>query len=103
MKKYQIEDETYELIKDYKNAFELEQVKEKYTEYFKPYDYILGDWSYGKLRLKGFCDKTNKKFNQINDFNTVEKYIKENCAYDCQYFILKQIKNNWIKKCNLSM
>ena len=42
----------YNLIENYKDGFDLDAVKEKYTEYFEPYDFIIGDWSYGKLRLK---------------------------------------------------
>ena len=44
----------YKLIKDYRNGYEEEQIKEKTTDYFIDFDYILGDWAYGKLRLKGF-------------------------------------------------
>ena len=91
MQTYKLENNEYELIKDYKNAFDYDAIKEKYNEYFETYDYILGDWSYGKLRLKGFCDKTNPKFKDINDFEKIEEYIKENGAYDCKYFILKKI------------
>ena len=57
----------------------------------KDYDYIVGDIAYSKLRLKGFNKKNNKNFNQINDYKNVEKYIKENCAFDCKYFILEKI------------
>ena len=83
----------YELEKNYKDGFDYECVKELMTEYFDNYDYILGDWSYGKLRLKGFCDKKNKKFKPINDIKIMDEYIKTHCAYDCQYFILKKIKD----------
>ncbi len=82
----------YELEKNYKDGFDYEATKEIWTEYFDDYDYILGDWSYGKLRLKGFCDKKNKNFKPINDIKTVDNYIKKHCAYECRYFILKKIK-----------
>ena len=91
MKNYQLNENNYKLIKDYKNGFDLEAIKERYTEYFDDYDYILGDWSYGKLRLKGFCNKENPKFKPINDIATAEEYIKANGAYDCKYFILEKI------------
>ena len=51
---------------------------EKYTSFFEEYDYIVGDIAYSKLRLKGFNKKDNKNFNKINDYQNVEKYIKEN-------------------------
>ena len=92
MKKYKYNDIDYEIMKDYKNGFEDEPTKEKLTDYFINYDYILGDWSYGKLRLKGFNDKDNKEFRPINDIDKVDEYIKNHCSYECRYFILKKIK-----------
>ncbi len=91
MKKVKLEDTEYELIENNKEGFSEVEVLNRYTDYFGDYDYILGDWSYGKLRLKGFCDKKNKIFNTINDFEKVQNYIKEHCAYGCKYFILKKI------------
>lgn len=92
MKKYKYNEIDYEIMKDYKNGFEDEPTKEKLTDYFINYDYILGDWSYGKLRLKGFNDKDNKEFRPINDIDKVDEYIKNHCSYECRYFILKKIK-----------
>lgn len=91
MKKIVLNDKNYELIKDYKNGFEKDEVLNKLTNYFDSFDYILGDWAYGKLRLKGFCEKTNKNYKKINDISLIENYIKENCAYECRHFILKKI------------
>lgn len=90
MKKYLLEDIEYELIENYKDGFDYEEVKKCFTEFFQAYDYILGDWAYGKLRLKGFCEKSNKIFNETNDFKNKEKYVKDYCAYDCRYFVLKK-------------
>lgn len=86
-----VEDNKYELEKEYKNGFDKEEFINKYTDYFKDYDYILGDWSYGKLRLKGFCLPKNKKYKKINDIKTIDNYIKNRCSYECQYFILKKL------------
>ena len=82
----------YKILEDYKDGFDLEAVKLLYTDYFEPYDYIIGDWSYGKLRLKGFCTKLNKICNKINDIKYKDDYIKNLCSYDCKYFILEKQK-----------
>lgn len=84
-------EQEYKLIKNNKDCFNLEEVEEKITDYFKDYDYIVGDYAYSKLRLKGFTKKFNKLNRDINDFENVDKYIKENCAYGCKYFILEKI------------
>ena len=84
-------EQEYKLIKNNKESFNLEEIEEKITDYFKDYDYIVGDYAYSKLRLKGFTKKFNKLNRDINDFENVDKYIKENCAYGCKYFILEKI------------
>ena len=81
MKKQHINGKDYELIKDYRDGFDLTEVSEKLTEYFDNYDYILGDWAYGKLRLKGFCDKKNKIFKPINDYEEIESFIGLNILF----------------------
>lgn len=80
----------YELLHNYKDAFDEEEVKEKFTEYFNDYDYILGDIAYNKLRLKGFYNENNPKVNKINNYKNIDNYLKENCAVDCRYFVLKK-------------
>lgn len=85
-----INENNYEVVKDYREGFNEEAVIERATEYFSEFDYIFGDWAYGKLRLKGFYKKDNKKVSKINNIDNLEKYIKENCAYDCKYFLLEK-------------
>ncbi|MEG1146523.1 MAG: YutD-like domain-containing protein, partial [Bacilli bacterium] len=67
MKKININNVEYELIEDFKNGFDQKEAEKLITDYYEEYDYILGDWSYGKLRLKGFCINTNQRFNQSNN------------------------------------
>lgn len=81
----------YELVNNYKNVFNLDELLLKCTDYFNDFDYILGDYSYDKLRLKGFCDGQNKNFKNINDYKLIDEYLKNYCSYDCGYYILKKI------------
>jgi len=87
-----LNDKKYEIIKNEKDAIDESVLKEMFTEYFESFDYILGDWAYNKLRLKGFNETNNKNFKKINDYKNIEKYIKDYCAYGCRYFILKKIE-----------
>ncbi len=81
----------YEIIKNYKNAYDEKDFQNRYTDYFEPYDYIVGDIAYGSLRLKGFYDNKSKHVKKINNYNNLEEYLKTNCAVDCKYFVLKKI------------
>ena len=87
-----LENNNYEIIENVNKCLNKEELEQKYTDYFEPFDYILGDYAYNKLRLKGFCDKDNERYSKINDINTKEKYLKELCAYKCNYFLIKKIK-----------
>lgn len=91
MTKYKFNEIEYELVEEYKDGFELEEAQNKITDYFIPYDYIVGDWSYGKLRLKGFCNKDNDIYKPINDIENLKKYLEENCPFNCKYFVLKRL------------
>lgn len=83
----EINDKKYKVIKDYKNAFNKEEVEEYLTSYFDNFDYVLGDYAYNKLRLKGFNKKTNKNFKPINDYEKLDDYLENYCAYGCKYFV----------------
>lgn len=85
-----LEENTYEIISDYKNGYNKDEFSNKYTDYFKYFDYIVGDWAYGKLRLKGFYEKNNKSCKDMNNIENLDKYLKENCAFDCAYFVAKR-------------
>ena len=91
MKKIELEGTEYELLMNEKEGFDEELVKTKYTDYYKEYDYIVGDIAYSKLRLKGFYNSDNKKATDINNYKNVDSYITKHCAYGCKYFILKKM------------
>lgn len=93
MKKYEFNGIEYELIKDDAQIFDANDISSLLTDYFKDFDYIFGDIAYNKIRLKGFCDKNNKKFNNINDISTLDNYIENYCAFNCKWFLLKKHNN----------
>ena len=86
----EINNKKYKIIKAHRDGYEQEAVEGLLTDYFEEYDYVFGDWAYSKLRLKGFNKSDNKKVNQINDIANLDDYIKNNCAYDCKYFLLEK-------------
>jgi len=57
----------YELIKEYKDAFVLDEVIGLATDYFNDFDYILGDYAYNKLRKKAFMKTTIKKQRKLTN------------------------------------
>ncbi|KXH79230.1 YutD-like domain-containing protein [Sporosarcina sp. HYO08] len=81
----------FEVIKDYRNGFNEEAVLARYSDVLLKYDYILGDWGYGQLRLKGFFDDKNPKATYETKISTLQDYLFEYCNFGCAHFVLRKI------------
>lgn len=92
--KVKLDNNEYEIVKNYKDGYNEELLKEKYTDYFEDFDYIFGDYSYDKLRLKGFNEPTNPNVSKVNSIDCLDDYIKNYCSFECRYFLLKKVNKN---------
>ncbi|WP_059173706.1 YutD family protein [Bacillus sp. FJAT-27445] len=82
----------YEVIEEYRDGFNEDAFKERYSEILARYDYIVGDWGYGQLRLRGFFDDQNQKATFDTKISTLTEYLYEFCNFGCAYFVVKKIK-----------
>ncbi|GEK30182.1 hypothetical protein KZO01_04910 [Kurthia zopfii] len=80
----------YHIIEDYREAFKVEDFNNRFSDILTKYDYIVGDWGYGQLRLKGFYDDQNTKATFDTKIGTLEDYLYEYCNFGAAYFILKR-------------
>ncbi|GGC81520.1 hypothetical protein GCM10007216_10080 [Thalassobacillus devorans] len=81
----------YEIVKDYRNGYQAEALEQRFSDILSKYDYIVGDWGYGQLRLRGFYDDQNPKAAFDTKISTLEDYLYEYCNFGCAYFLLKKI------------
>jgi uncharacterized protein YutD len=86
-----IQNNCYELIEENKNGFNEQAFRERFTDILARYDYIVGDWGYGQLRLKGFFDDQNQKATYDTKISTLSEYLYEYCNFGCSYFVLKKV------------
>jgi uncharacterized protein YutD len=84
---------SFKLLKDYREGFDEEKFQEKYIDILDKYDYVVGDWSAEKLRLKGFYHNKKKDIPGDQRYSAIKNYLKEYCAYGCAYFILQKKEN----------
>lgn len=89
---YSINNNKYVIDRDDHKVFDYDLVKDLMTDYFNDFDYVFGDITYNKLRLKGFCNSSNKKCNKINNISILDDYVNDYCAYNCKWFLLKKIE-----------
>ncbi|MEH7384796.1 YutD family protein [Bacillus sp. JJ1521] len=88
-----INNTTYELVDELKEGFNEEAFRGRYSDILAKYDYIVGDWGYEQLRLKGFFDDANQKASFDTKISTLSEYLYEYCNFGCAYFVLKKVKN----------
>jgi uncharacterized protein YutD len=87
-----IQNINYELVEERGNGFNEEAFRSRYSEILTKYDFIVGDWGYGQLRLRGFFDDQNQKASFDTKISTVTEYLLEFCNFGCAYFIVKKVK-----------
>ena len=92
LKRVEINGVQYEVVRNDDNCLNVEELSEKLTDYFDPYDYVMGDYAYEKVRLKGYYEANNKKATPINNIKKMDDYIKNYCSYGSKIFLIKKIK-----------
>lgn len=80
----------YEIVQEHRTAWNLEMFRDRYSEVLDRYDYIVGDWGYNQLRLKGFFKENHPKSTRDTAMSSVMDYINEYCNFGCAYFILEK-------------
>lgn len=65
----------FELIEDYRECFDEELFASRYSDILDKYDFVVGDFGYDRLRLKGFYKDSNKKLKFQNVFNHSRLYF----------------------------
>jgi uncharacterized protein YutD len=88
----QLGNKSYEVVQDNKNGWNPEAFKQRYSEVLDRYDYIVGDWGYNQLRLKGFYKDNHPKASRDTAISGMADYINEYCNFGCAYFVLEKTK-----------
>ncbi|GAA0430827.1 MAG: YutD family protein [Bacillota bacterium] len=87
----ELQGKKYELVENHKNGFSEDMLKERYSDILAKYDFIVGDWGYDQLRLKGFYADQNQKAPVDNKISALDDYLYEYCNFGCAYFVLQKI------------
>ncbi|MGG1251764.1 YutD-like domain-containing protein [Brevibacillus agri] len=83
---------TYEVMEENRDGWNPEAFRERYSDILDKYDYIVGDWGYGQLRLRGFYTDSNRKVPFEQRISALDEYLHEFCNFGCPYFVLRKVK-----------
>lgn len=88
----------YTVAVNHRDAVDAEKIAERYNTILNKYDYIVGDWGYDQLRLKGFFDEDNHRAPFDKKIAFLEDYLYEYCNFGCAYFVLEKEKSEKQKR-----
>ncbi|MDX8360858.1 MULTISPECIES: YutD family protein [Bacillaceae] len=88
-----INNHCFELVENIKDGFKEEDFRARYSDILNKYDYIVGDWGYNQLRLRGFFEDQNQKATFDTKISSISEYLFEYCNFGCAYFVLRKVKN----------
>lgn len=57
----QVGQRTFHIVHNYREAFDAEKLEQRFSDVLDKYDYIVGDWGFEQLRLKGFSQPVVEK------------------------------------------
>jgi uncharacterized protein YutD len=100
---YFIGGNNYELVQDNKSGWNFEVFRERYSEVLERYDYIVGDWGYNQLRLRGFFKDTNSKGSKEFFISSIQDYLNEYCNFGCAYFVIEKTNDKKILEPTVSV
>ncbi|WP_062354617.1 YutD family protein [Bacillus kwashiorkori] len=86
-----IQNNCYELLEERRNGYNEQAIRDRYSDILVKYDYIVGDWGYGQLRLKGFYEDNKPKITHDMKISYLSEYLYEYCNFGCPYFVLKKV------------
>ncbi|CAI2588826.1 hypothetical protein AKUH4B412M_05740 [Apilactobacillus kunkeei] len=81
----------YEIISNRNNCFNIDDFTASYNPIFSRYSFIVGDYGYGVLRLKGFSDDGSNTPLQ-NQFMAIQDYLYEYANMGADYFVLHNLE-----------
>ncbi|HLQ70375.1 MAG TPA: YutD family protein [Bacillota bacterium] len=87
----EIKGQAYKIMENKKNAFHQGSFEERYSDILSKYDFIVGDWGYEQLRLKGFYNDRHAKASFDTKISSFEDYLYEYCNFGCAYFVLQKV------------
>jgi uncharacterized protein YutD len=95
---FQIEENEYKLLKSYRKGWKQNAFRKRYVDLLEKYDYIVGDWGYTQLRLKGFYEDVHEQATKETKISYLDEYLSEYCNFGCAYFVLKRCNSSTLQK-----
>lgn len=88
----------YRIVTNYREAFNIELLSERYSDVLNRYEYIVGDMGFEQLRLRGFFSEEHMNMPAEQRISNLADYLYEYCNFGCPYFVLERMGEHSIKE-----
>ncbi|QIL46321.1 YutD family protein [Vagococcus coleopterorum] len=86
-----IDECAYRIVSNYREAFDVNLLGERYSDVLNRYEYIVGDMGFEQLRLRGFFSDDHQNMPAEQRISSLEDYLYEYCNFGCPYFVIERI------------
>ncbi|RPA61252.1 DUF1027 domain-containing protein [Aerococcus agrisoli] len=83
-----INGQIFTIQENFNEAINIEAIADRYMDILDTYDYVVGDWSYEQLRLKGFYADDAKIGTLEQKIKHLPDYLIEYASFGAAYFVL---------------
>ncbi|MCY3035699.1 MULTISPECIES: YutD family protein [Aerococcus] len=91
--RYLINGQAFQVVKDAEAGIDKQELANRYMDILDSYDYVVGDWSFQQLRLKGFYEDKLPHTGIDQQISFLDDYLYEYCSFGCDYFVLKHLRS----------
>lgn len=86
-----IQHQRYRVVFDYREGLNFDSLAQRFDDVLIKYDYIVGDWGFEQLRLRGFYRQYQRQANHDQVIDYLQDYLCEYCNPNCPYFIIEKV------------
>lgn len=88
---YKINDHPYELVANHNSAFNKAELADRFNSYYSKFDYLVGDWGFEQLRLRGFY-ANERNVPGESKIEALEDFLVEKANLGGAYFVLHNLE-----------
>jgi uncharacterized protein YutD len=89
---YVINGRKYQLVLNYRDAFDKEKLAARFSELLEKYDYFVGDIAADQLRIRGWYKDGTEGISRSQQISALQDYLFEDINFGAPYFVFENLE-----------
>ncbi|MFL1696348.1 YutD family protein [Weissella kandleri] len=82
----------YRLVANYRDAYQVDQLKARFSTFLEKYDFLVGDIAADQLRIRGFYQDGTNGVPRNLQISALQDYLYEDINFGAPYFVLENLE-----------